>query len=102
MIFSNFWYIIAAILPAIIILIYVFKQDSFPAPREIVIKTFILGACITLGLDLLIGDFDNFSENNLSGETYSFFDSLLPAGALLGTLGGVAKCGKTTHPRPYR
>ena len=82
MIFSNFWYIIAAILPAIIILIYVFKQDSFPEPREIVIKTFILGACITLGLDLLIGDFDNFSENNLSGETYYFFDSFIRAGFL--------------------
>ena len=46
MIFSNFWYIIAAILPAIIILIYVFKQDSFPEPREIVIKTFILNPLI--------------------------------------------------------
>ena len=43
MLISNFFYILAAILPAIIILLYVFKQDAFPEPREIVIKLLFLG-----------------------------------------------------------
>ena len=55
MLFSNFFYIIAAILPAIIILIYVFKQDNFPEPIDVVIKTFIFGAGITIALDLSCG-----------------------------------------------
>ena len=73
MLFSNFFYIIAAILPAIIILIYVFKQDNFPEPIDVVIKTFIFGAGITIALDLFITDLDRFSEKNLTGETYFFF-----------------------------
>ena len=68
MLFSNFFYIIAAILPAIIILIYVFKQDNFPEPTNVVIKTFIFGAGITIALDLFITDLDRFSEKNLTGE----------------------------------
>ena len=82
MLISNFFYILAAILPAIIILLYVFKQDAFPEPREIVIKTFIFGAAITIALDLFIGDFDRFSEKNLTGETYFFFDSFIRAAFL--------------------
>ncbi len=82
MLISNFFYILAAILPAIIILLYVFKQDAFPEPKEIVIKTFIFGAAITIALDLFIGDFDRFSEKNLTGETYFFFDSFLRAAFL--------------------
>ena len=82
MLISNFFYILAAILPAIIILLYVFKQDAFPEPKEIVIKTFIFGGAITVGLDLFIGDFDRFSEKNLTGETYFFFDSFIRAAFL--------------------
>jgi RsiW-degrading membrane proteinase PrsW (M82 family) len=82
MLISNFFYILAAILPAIIILLYVFKQDAFPEPKEIVIKTFIFGAAITIALDLFIGDFDRFSEKNLTGETYFFFDSFIRAAFL--------------------
>ena len=82
MLISNFFYVVAAILPAIIILVYVFKQDAFPEPKDIVFKTFIFGAAITIFLDLLIGDFDNFSEKNLSGETYNFFDSFIRAAFL--------------------
>ena len=41
MLISNFFYVVAAILPAIIILVYVFKQDAFPEPKDIVFKTFI-------------------------------------------------------------
>ena len=82
MLISNFFYILAAILPAIIILLYVFKQDAFPEPKEVVIKTFILGATITIALDLFIGDFDRFSEQYLSGETYNFFDSFIRAAFL--------------------
>ena len=84
--FFNFFYILAAILPAIIILLYVFKQDTFPEPKEIVIKTFIFGAAITIALDLFIGDFDRFSEKNLTGETYFFFDSFIRAAFLEETL----------------
>lgn len=82
MLFSNFFYIIAAILPAIIILIYVFKQDNFPEPTNVVIKTFIFGAGITIALDLFITDFDRFSQKNLTGETYFFFDSFIRAAFL--------------------
>ena len=82
MLISNFFYILAAVLPAIIILLYVFKQDAFPEPKEIVIKTFIFGAAITIALDLFIGDFDRFSEKNLTGETYFFFDSFIRAAFL--------------------
>ena len=82
MLISNFFYILAAILPAIIILLYVFKQDVFPEPKEIVIKTFIFGAAITIALDLFIGDFDRFSKKNLTGETYFFFDSFIRAAFL--------------------
>ena len=82
MLISNFFYILAAILPAIIILLYVFKQDAFLCLKEVVIKTFILGATITIALDLFIGDFDRFSEQYLSGETYNFFDSFIRAAFL--------------------
>ena len=49
----HFVYILAATLPAILILFYVYKQDKFPEPRPIVIKTFLFGCAITLAIKLL-------------------------------------------------
>jgi len=75
----HFVYIAAAVLPAIIILIYSYKQDSFPEPPKIVFKTFLFGCATVLGIDLIISELDTFSENNLSGETYNFFDTFIRA-----------------------
>ena len=75
----HFFYIGAAVLPAFIILIYSYKQDSFPEPPKIVFKTFLFGCATVLGIDLIISELDNFSENNLSGETYNFFDTFIRA-----------------------
>lgn len=82
MIFSNFWYILSALIPVFLILFFVFKQDSFPEPKKIVFKTFIFGAAITLALNLILIDVDNFSENFFQGETLYFFDSFIRAAFL--------------------
>ena len=78
----HFVYIAAATLPAILILFYVYKQDKFPEPRHIVIKTFIFGCAITLAIKLLIPVFDDYSQKHFSGETYYFFDSFIRAAFL--------------------
>ena len=75
----HFVYIAAAVLPAFIILIYSYKQDSFPEPPKIVFKTFLFGCATVLGIDLIISELDAFSENNLNGETYNFFDTFIRA-----------------------
>ena len=36
-----FLYLLAAILPAIILVLYAYKQDQFPEPPKIVTKTFL-------------------------------------------------------------
>ena len=82
MLISNFWHILAAVFPSILILIYIFKQDQFPEPKGIVFKTFVLGASITLALDLLIGDVDQYAEKYFVGETLYFFDSFIRAAFL--------------------
>ena len=51
MYFDYFLHILAAILPGIIILIYVYKQDAFPEPKQIVFKTFLWGCATILGID---------------------------------------------------
>ena len=61
-------------LPAILILIYVYKQDRFPEPKKIVFKTFIFGCATVLGIDLIIPVLDNFSQTTFKGEAYIFFD----------------------------
>ena len=71
-----------AVLPAIIILFYVYKQDKFPEPRPIVIKTFLFGCAITLAIKLLIPVFDDYSHKYFTGETYYFFDSFIRAAFL--------------------
>ena len=78
----HFVYILAAIIPAILILFYVYKQDKFPEPRQIVIKTFLFGCAITLAVKLLIPVFDDYSQKYFSGETYYFFDSFIRAAFL--------------------
>ena len=78
----HFVYILAAIIPAILILFYVYKQDEFPEPRPIVIKTFLFGCAITLAVKLLIPAFDDYSQKYFSGETYYFFDSFIRAAFL--------------------
>lgn len=82
MLISKFWYVISALLPAVLILFYIFKQDVFPEPKKIVFKTFLFGCATTLGLRLLITDIDTFSETYLKGETYNFFDSFFRAAFL--------------------
>ena len=78
----HFVYIVAATLPAILILFYVYKQDKFPEPRAIVIKTFLFGCGITLAVKLLIPAFDDYSQKYFTGETYYFFDSFIRAAFL--------------------
>ena len=73
----HFVYILAATLPAILILFYVYKQDKFPEPRAIVIKTFLFGCGITLAVKLLIPAFDDYSQKYFTGETYYFLTHLL-------------------------
>ena len=75
----HFVYIGAAIIPAIIILVYAYKQDSFPEPPRIVFKTFLFGCATVLGIDLIISELDTFSETNLRGETFHFFNNFIRA-----------------------
>ena len=80
MYFDHFLHLFAAMLPGVVILIYVYKQDVFPEPKQIVFKTFLFGCATILGIDLVIPVLDNFSEANFKGETYYFFDSFIRAG----------------------
>ena len=80
MYFDYFLHLFAAMLPGVVILIYVYKQDVFPEPKQIVFKTFLFGCATILGIDLVIPVLDNFSEANFKGETYYFFDSFIRAG----------------------
>ena len=50
----HFLYIFAAVLPAILILLYAYKQDFFPEPPKIVFKTFLFGCATVLAVDLFI------------------------------------------------
>ena len=78
----HFVYIFAAVLPAILILLYAYKQDFFPEPPKIVFKTFLFGCATVLAVDLFIGVLDDYSEKNFTGETYYFFDSFIRAAFL--------------------
>ena len=78
----HFVYIGAAILPAIIILLYAYKQDSFPEPPKIVFKTFLFGCATVLAVDLVIPILDKFKEKTFKGETYYFFNSFIRAAFL--------------------
>ena len=82
MLISNFWHVFAAVLPALVILFYVYKQDYFPEPKNIVFKTFIFGCSIIIFLNLILNDVDNFAEKFFEGETFNFFDSFIRAAFL--------------------
>ena len=75
----HFLYIGAAIIPALLILLYAYKQDSFPEPPRIVFKTFLFGCATVLGIDLIIPVLDNFSETTFKGETFNFFNNFIRA-----------------------
>jgi len=77
-----FLFILAAVLPAIVILFYVYKQDQFPEPKKIVFKTFIFGCATVLAIDLIFPVLDDFSEKNFTGNTYHFFDNFIRAAFL--------------------
>ena len=74
-----FLYLLAAILPAVILVFYAYKQDQFPEPPKIVTKTFLFGCAIILAIDLIIPVLDGFSKNYFEGETYLFFDNFIRA-----------------------
>jgi len=82
MLISNFWHVFAAVLPALVILFYVYKQDQFPEPKPIVFKTFIFGCSIVIFLNLILFDVDNFAKKYFQGETFIFFDNFIRAAFL--------------------
>ena len=75
-------YILAATIPPILIILYVYKQDKFPEPKYIVFKTFLFGCATILAVDLIIPVLDEFSKNYFKGETYHFFDNFIRAAFL--------------------
>jgi RsiW-degrading membrane proteinase PrsW (M82 family) len=78
----HFLYILSAITPAILILLFVYKQDKFPEPKRIVFKTFLFGCATVLGIDLIIPVLDNFNENYFKDNTFYFFESFIRAAFL--------------------
>ena len=76
-----------AILPAIIILFYVYKRDYFPEPPRIVFITLLLGAGISFPLMLLIPFFEGYLETlNFGIESNHFYMSFIRAAFLEETL----------------
>ncbi len=69
-------------MPAALILFYVYRQDKFPEPKDVVFKTFIFGCATILAIDLIIPVLDNFSENYFKGNTFHFFDNFIRAAFL--------------------
>ena len=74
-----FFYLLAAILPAVVLVLYAYKQDQFPEPPRIVFKTFLFGCATVLAINLIIPILDNYNEEFFSGETYHYFDSFIRA-----------------------
>ena len=75
-----YWlYILSAILPAIILVLYAYKQDQFPEPPRIVFKTFLFGCATVLAIDLVIPVLDNYNKEHFTGETYHFFENFIRA-----------------------
>lgn len=74
-----FLYLLAAILPAVVLVLYAYKQDQFPEPPRIVFKTFLFGCATVLAINLIIPVLDNYNEEFFSGETYHYFDSFIRA-----------------------
>ena len=74
-----FLYLLAAILPAVVLVLYAYKQDQFPEPPRIVFKTFLFGCGTVLAINLIIPVVDDYSKEYLRGETYLYFDSFIRA-----------------------
>ena len=65
---------IYSILPAIVILFYVYKRDLFPEPPRIVFITILLGVGISFPIALLIPFFEGYLETlNVGVETSNFY-----------------------------
>jgi len=72
-----------AILPAAIILYYVYKRDKFPEPPRVVLVTLFLGFGITFPLMLLIPFAEGILENlNWDVESNNFYMSFIRASFL--------------------
>ncbi len=74
-----FLYLLAAILPAVVLVLYAYKQDQFPEPPRIVFKTFLFGCATVLAIDLIIPILDDYNKEYFIGETFHFFDSFIRA-----------------------
>ena len=76
-----------AIVPAVIILFYVYKKDIFPEPPRIVFITLLLGAGISFPLLIFIPFFEGYLETlNFGIETNNFYMSFIRAAFLEETL----------------
>ena len=69
-----------AILPAVIILFYVYKRDYFPEPPRLVFITLLLGASTSFPTMLLIPFFEGYLETlNFGVESNHFYMSFIRA-----------------------
>ena len=76
-----------AILPAVIILYYVYKRDKFPEPPRVVFITLLLGIGVTFPLLLIIPFVEGILENlNLGLESDNFYMSFIRAAFLEETM----------------
>ena len=76
-----------SILPAILILFFVYKRDKFPEPPRVVFITLLLGFGITLPISLLIPIAEGFIENiNWGIESKIFFQAFFRAAFLEETM----------------
>lgn len=74
---------IYSVLPAIVILFYVYKRDHFPEPPRIVFITLLLGAGVSFPLQVLIPFAEGFLETRGFGlESSHFFMSFIRAAFL--------------------
>lgn len=74
---------IYSVLPAIVILFYVYKRDYFPEPPRIVFITLLLGAGISFPIGILIPFFEGYLETaNLGLETSHFYMAFIRAAFL--------------------
>ena len=49
--YLSYWlYILSAILPAVVLVLYAYKQDQFPEPPRIVFKTFLFAYFLSINL----------------------------------------------------
>ena len=74
-------YSLASLIPALLILFYVYKRDRFPEPPRVVLSTFALGVASIFPVQLLIPIVEGIGEGmGLYGEEYYFYISFIRAG----------------------